>query len=153
MAAAALVGQNLGAKKPERAEKSAWRTVFIVVLITGFISIMFISFPKYISAFFISDEKVIKIGINYLRIMALSQIFMAIEIVLEGAFSGAGNTFPPMMVSVPGSILRIPLAYLLAIKLNLGVSGIWWAITLTSIAKGVVLAFWFKLGKWKTKKV
>ena len=153
MAAAALVGQNLGAKKPERAEKSAWRTVFIVVLITGFISIMFISFPKYISAFFISDEKVIKIGINYLRIMALSQIFMAIEIVLEGAFSGAGNTFPPMIVSVPGSILRIPLAYLLAIKLNLGVSGIWWAITLTSIAKGAVLAFWFKLGKWKTKRI
>lgn len=153
LAAAALVGQNLGAQKPERAEKSAWRTVLIVIGVTGFISVMFLSFPRYISAFFISDEKVIKIGISYLRILGLSQIFMAVEIVLEGAFSGAGNTFPPMMVSVPGSILRIPLAYLLAIKLNLGVSGIWWAITLTSIAKGVVLAFWFRLGRWKTKRI
>jgi len=153
LAAATLVGQNLGAKKPERAEKSAWRTVWIVVLITGFISVIFISFPKYISAFFISDEKVIRIAIGYLQILALSQIFMGIEIVLEGAFSGAGNTFPPMVVSVPGSILRIPLAYFLALKLGLGVAGIWWAITLTSIAKGIVLALWFKLGRWKTREV
>ncbi len=153
MAAATLVGQNLGAKKPDRAEKSAWRTVLIVVFITGFISLMFFSFPQYISAFFISDEKVTRIAVKYLQILGLSQIFMAIEIVLEGAFSGAGNTLPPMIVSVPGSILRIPLAYLLAIKLNLGVSGVWWAITLTSMVKGIVLAFWFKLGKWKSREV
>ncbi|MFH0930660.1 MAG: MATE family efflux transporter [Candidatus Zixiibacteriota bacterium] len=153
MAAATLVGQNLGAKKPERAEKSAWRTVLIVILVTGFISVMFFSFPGYIAAFFISDEKVVRIAVKYLQILGLSQIFMAIEIVLEGAFSGAGNTLPPMIVSVPGSILRIPLAYLLAIKLNLGVSGVWWAITLTSMVKGIVLAFWFKLGKWKSREV
>lgn len=153
MAAATLVGQNLGADKPARAEESAWRTGLIVVLITGFISIMFISFPKYISGFFISDEKVIEIAVVYLKILGLSQIFMGIEIVLEGAFSGAGNTFPPMVVSVPGSILRIPLAYLLALKLGWGVAGIWWAITLTSVVKGVVLAFWFKLGRWKRKEI
>lgn len=153
MAAAALVGQNLGTGKPERAEKLAWRTALIVVSITGFISIMFLSFPRYISAFFISDQKVIQIAINYLRILGLSQIFMGMEIVFEGAFSGAGNTFPPMVVSVPGSILRIPLAYFLAINLNLGVAGVWWAITITSVIKGIVLAFWFKLGRWKRKEV
>jgi putative MATE family efflux protein len=152
-AAAALVGQNLGAKKPERAEKCAWRTVRIVVLITGFISIMFFLFPRWISSFFISDPKVIKMAIDYLRILALSQVFMALEIVLEGSFSGAGNTIPPMTVSIPGSILRIPLAYLIAIFWGVGVDGIWWAITLTTIAKGATLAFWFKQGKWKTKKV
>jgi putative MATE family efflux protein len=152
-AASALVGQNLGAKKPERAEKCAWRTVHIVVLITGFVSVMFLVFPKWIASFFISDPKVVKIAIDYLRILALSQVFMALEIVLEGSFSGAGNTIPPMIVSIPGSILRIPLAYLIAILWGVGVDGVWWAITLTSIAKGTTLAFWFKQGKWKTKKV
>jgi len=152
-AASALVGQNLGAKKPERAEKCAWRTVHIVVLITGFVSVMFLVFPKWIASFFISDPKVVKIAIDYLRILALSQVFMALEIVLEGSFSGAGNTIPPMTVSIPGSILRIPLAYLIAIFWGVGVDGVWWAITLTSIAKGTTLAFWFKQGKWKTKKV
>jgi putative MATE family efflux protein len=152
-AASALVGQNLGAKKPERAEKCAWRTVHIVVLITGFVSVMFLVFPKWIASFFISDPKVVEIAIDYLRILALSQVFMALEIVLEGSFSGAGNTIPPMTVSIPGSILRIPLAYLIAIFWGIGVDGVWWAITLTSIAKGTTLAFWFKQGKWKTKKV
>lgn len=152
-AAAALVGQNLGARKPERAEKCAWRTVHIVVWITGFISIMFFLFPRSISSFFISDPKVIEIAIDYLRILALSQVFMALEIILEGSFSGAGNTIPPMTVSIPGSVLRIPLAYLIAISWGVGINGVWWAITLTSIAKGTTLAFWFKQGKWKTKKL
>ena len=152
-AAAALVGQNLGAGKPERAEKCAWRTVHIVVLITGFISIMFFLFPRWISSFFISDPKVVTIAIDYLRILALSQVFMALEIVLEGSFSGAGNTIPPMSVSIPGSLLRVPLAYLIAIFWGVGVNGVWWAITLTTIAKGTTLAFWFKQGNWKSKKV
>jgi Na+-driven multidrug efflux pump len=152
-AASALVGQNLGAKKPERAERCAWRTVHIVVLITGLVSVMFLVFPKWIASFFISDLKVVEIAIDYLRILALSQVFMALEIVLEGSFSGAGNTIPPMTVSIPGSIARIPLAYLIAIFWGVGVDGIWWAISLTSIVKGTTLAFWFKQGKWKTKKV
>lgn len=152
-AASALVGQNLGAKKPERAEKCAWRTVTIVVLITGVVSVMFLVFPKWIASFFISDPKVINIAVDYLRILALSQVFMALEIVIEGSFSGAGNTIPPMTVSIPGSVARIPLAYLIAIFWGVGVDGVWWAITLTSIAKGTTLAFWFKQGKWKTKKV
>lgn len=153
IASSTLVGQNLGAKKPQRAEKSAWTTVGIVVLITGFISLMFLAFPKYISSFFISDPKVINIAIGYLRILALSQVFMGLEIVLEGSFAGAGNTVPPMIVSVPGSVIRIPLAYLLAFPLGAGVNGVWWSITLTSIVKGTALALWFKKGGWKKKKI
>jgi len=153
IAAATLVGQNLGAKKPERAAQSAWKTVWMVTGITGFISFVFLSFPETISSFFISDPKVIHISIDYLRILALSQIFMGLEIVLEGAFSGAGNTVPPMAVSVPGSLARIPLAYLIAISWGAGVNGIWWAITLTTIIKGIVLTFWFRKGKWKKKSI
>jgi len=96
---------------------------------------------------------VIEIGIGYLRILALSQMFMALEIVFEGSFAGAGNTVPPMLVSIPGSLARIPLAYLLAVHWGMGITGVWWAIASTSIAKGIVLTYWFSRGGWKTQKI
>lgn len=153
IAASTLVGQNLGAGKPERSSRCAWQTAKITVLITGLVSIMFFTFPRQIASFFITDPKVVQIGIGYLRILALSQVFMALEIVFEGAFAGAGNTIPPMLVSIPGSLARIPLAYLLAVHWDLGINGVWWAITLTSIAKGIVLTYWFSRGKWKSKRI
>jgi putative MATE family efflux protein len=153
IAASTLVGQNLGAGKPERFTRCAWQTAGIVVLITAFVGTMFFSFPRQIASFFISDPKVIQMGIGYLRILALSQIFMALEIVFEGTFAGAGNTIPPMLVSIPGSLARIPLAYLLAVHWGIGINGVWWAITMTSIAKEIVLTYWFSRGKWKTKKI
>ena len=78
---------------------------------------------------------------------------MAIEIVLESAFSGAGNTIPPMVVMIPGAVLRIPLAYWLVFTLDWGVNGVWWTLTFTTIVKALILAFWFRLGHWKTKKL
>jgi putative MATE family efflux protein len=153
IAASTLVGQNLGAQKPERSAQAAWQSAGIAVLITGFVGAMFLTFPRQIASFFISDPNVIAIGIGYLKIVALSQMFMALEIVLEGAFAGAGNTVPPMMVSIAGSLARIPLAYLLAVQWGIGISGVWWAITATSIVKGIVLTYWFSRGKWKSKKI
>ncbi|KPL01048.1 MAG: hypothetical protein AMJ91_01770 [candidate division Zixibacteria bacterium SM23_73_3] len=153
IAASTLVGQNLGAGKPERSAQAAWVTAGISVLVTGCVAIMFFTFPRQIASFFISDPKVVEIGIGYLRILALSQTFMALEIVFEGAFAGAGNTIPPMIVSISGSLTRIPLAYLLAVHWGLGITGVWWAITSTGIAKGVVLTCWFARGRWKTKKI
>jgi len=153
IAASTLVGQNLGAGKPERSAQAAWQTAGIGVLITGFVAIMFFTFPRQIASFFISDSQVVEIGIGYLRILALSQMFMALEIIFEGSFGGAGNTIPPMLVSITGSLVRIPLAYLLAVHWGIGINGVWWAITLTSIAKGIVLTYWFSRGGWKTQKI
>jgi len=85
--------------------------------------------------------------------MGLSQVYRAAAIVFEGAFSGAGDTLPPMLVSVIWSSLRIPIAYLLCFPLNLGAKGIWWAISSTSIIKGIIIMIWFQRGYWKTKKV
>jgi len=153
IAASTLVGQNLGAGKPERSAQAAWQTAGIGVLITGFVAIMFFTFPRQITSFFISDSQVVEIGIGYLRILALSQMFMALEIIFEGSFGGAGNTIPPMLVSITGSLVRIPLAYLLAVHWSIGINGVWWAITLTSIAKGIVLTYWFSRGGWKTQKI
>jgi putative MATE family efflux protein len=153
IAASTLVGQNLGAGKPERSARAAWETAGIVVVITGFVGAMFFAFPRQIASFFISDPKVVLIGIGYLRILALSQMFMALEIVFDGAFSGAGNTIPPMLVSIPGSLARIPVAYLLAVHWGTGINGVWWAITLTTIVKGTISAYWFSRGRWKSKRI
>lgn len=153
VAASTLVGQNLGAGKPERSAEAAWKTAGISILITGFVSVMFFTFPRQIASFFISDPKVIEIAMGYLKILAMSQMFMAAEIVFEGGFAGAGNTVPPMVVSIAGSLARIPLAYLLAVHWGIGINGVWWAVTSTSVVKGIVLMLWFRQGKWKSKKI
>jgi putative MATE family efflux protein len=151
MAASTLVGQNLGANKPERAAKCAWGTVSLVVIETFIISIFFIAIPRTIAGIFSSDPEVIKIAADYLIILGLSQIFMGIEITMEGAFTGAGNTIPPMLVSIPGSIARLPLAYFLCFTLDIGINGVWWTLTITSFVKAIILAVWFRKGNWKKK--
>ncbi|MDD4052486.1 MAG: MATE family efflux transporter [candidate division Zixibacteria bacterium] len=149
MAASTLVGQNLGAAKTRRAEKSAWTAVGIAVAVTTFAAAMFLLFPHALAAFFINDPEVIAIAVEYLRIIALSQMFMAVEIVLEGAFAGAGNTIPPMAISLPGSIARLPLAYYLCFTLSMGITGVWWALTITTWAKAIAAIIWFRRGEWK----
>lgn len=153
VAVATLVGQNLGAQKPDRAARSTWYTMGITVGITFIISLGFLLLPSQISALFIDDPKVRLIAADYLIILALSQSFMAVEIVLEGAFSGAGDTLPPMIVSIVGSFARVPLAQFICYTLDVGVDGVWWSITLTSIVKAIVLIFWFRLGKWKLRQL
>jgi len=153
MATSTLVGQNLGAKNTERAEKSGWVAMLYTGIFTLIISVLFITIPGTLSRIFIKDPTVESMVIDYIVILGLSQIFMAAEIVFEGAFSGAGDTMPPMIVGTSLSVLRIPLAYFLCFPLNLGPAGIWWSITLTSIVKGILISIWFRFGKWKTKKV
>ncbi len=149
VAATTLVGQNLGAGNPRRAEKSAWLTLsYACVVVLGF-SIFFMAAAKPLVRFFIDDAAVVREGSAYLRIIAVFEIFLAFEVVLEGAFSGAGFSLPPMLVSVPLTWLRIPFAAWLAGPLGLGSAGIWWAISCTTALKGVVIGVWFKQGGWK----
>lgn len=153
MAVATLVGQNLGAGKPERAERSAWYATAIMVGVTTIIGAAFILFPRQIASIFIADPAVQAVAVNYLLILALSQPSMAILIVLEGAFAGAGDTLPPMIVSITYAASRIPIAWLFSYSLSVGVNGVFWAISLTTIVASVVIAVWFKRGKWKLKEV
>jgi len=149
LAATTMVGQNLGAGDPARAAKSAWASLGISGLFTLFISMIFLVFPRQLSAFFIDDPAVTEIAVDYLRILALSQSFMAAEIVLEGAFAGAGNTLPPMVVSLPGSIARLPLAYYLCFTAGMGITGMWWTLTITTWVRGIIMIYWFARGRWK----
>jgi putative MATE family efflux protein len=153
IAAATCLGQNLGARRPDRAARAGWLAAAVVAAILFVFSLLFFVFSRQIGAMFSSDPGTIEASSAYLEILAISQVFMGIEIVLGGAFAGAGDTVPPMVILVPLNLARIPLAYALAVSLGLGISGVWWAITGTTVAKGLILAFWFHRGQWKNKEV
>ena len=153
LAASTMVGQNLGAGKPDRAARCAWGATGLAGLLTLMIGLFFIVIPRPIASVFTSDPEVTRIAVDYLIILGLSQVAMAVEIVLEASFSGAGDTIPPMLIGIIGSVSRVPLAYYLALELDWGINGVWWTLTFTSAIKAIVLASWFRLGKWKTRKL
>jgi Na+-driven multidrug efflux pump len=153
VAAATCVGQNLGAGSPTRSARAAWVSSAIATAVLLVFSLLFYRGAHTISSVFSSDPATIAASADYLQILAYSQVFMGLEIVLSGAFAGAGDTVPPMIVFVPLNVARIPLAYLLAHTFGLGVLGVWWAISGTSILKGSIIALWFCHGGWKEKRV
>lgn len=142
-ALAAVVGQNFGAEKWERIWYS-YRSAFLIVLGIGcFSTFLFIVFPKEIFSVFLSEQEAVELGAVYLRILGISQIFMCVEIISSGAFKGMGRTIPPTIVSFTLTGMRIPLALLLSGIGTIGVNGVWWSLTLTSILKGIILVVWF----------
>jgi putative MATE family efflux protein len=149
---ATLVGQNLGANRVDRAEASANRGAALITISTGAVTVVFLVFAEPIARLFTSDPDAVREAVLFLRIVALSQIFMGWEIVYGHAFTGAGNTLPPMYVSSITSVLRIPLALWSAAS-GIGVVGIWWTISLTGIVRGIVIPTWFRLGRWKRTAV
>jgi len=153
-ATATLVGQNLGAKQPQRAEKSAWVALMYYEVIMIVIGSLFYLFAPKIIYIFNNNPEVIQEGVSFLRIVTLSYIFLAMSIVLHQSLHGAGNTVPPMIITAIALFaVRIPLAYFLPRLFPLNTSGIWLAIALSSILEGSVVAFWFRAGRWKEKKI
>ena len=153
-AAATLVGQNLGARKPDRAEKSAWLSVgfYQVIMVCG--TIVFLLFSPQLISLFSTDSEVIQVGTDFLHLLSLGFIFMAFSTVLARAMAGAGDTLTPMVIS--GICLfgiRIPLSVFLSQGMNLAARGVWLGILISSIARGLIIAFWFGRGKWKYKMV
>lgn len=140
-ALAAFVGQNLGAKKWDRIYKGYFTAIGIMSVIGLITSSLLIFFPGPIFSIFIREKNVVKEGIVYLRILGVSQFFMCIEITTAGAFNGLGRTIPPSLNGIVFNTLRIPGALLLSA--GLGLSGVWWSISLSSIMKGIVLTSWF----------
>ena len=142
-----FVAQNHGAKNTDRI-REGYRLSMIVMLSWGvFCSLVLIVFPQLIFQVFIQEAEVLPMGVDYLRILGVSQLFMCMEITTAGAFSGLGKTLPPSIVSITLTGARIPMAILLGRWL--GLNGVWWAITISSIGKGIVLLGWFlKDMKW-----
>ncbi len=153
-AAATLVGQNLGAVQPRRAERSAWWvTAYNISLLAAF-AVAFFAFARPLVAFFDPTPEVVEIGAECLRIVAPSLIFSAMGVVLARGFDGAGNTMPAMFVNLLTLWgMEIPLAYGLAQGTGLGITGVWIGRALANLANGLLFAFWFRLGRWKRKEV
>ena len=153
-AAATLVGQNLGAGEPERAEKAVWRTGLYNVIFLGFVGLIFIFFTEPIIRLFTSDPQVIPLGVACLRIVSYGNLGYAYFMVMMQAFNGAGDTITPTIVNFFGFwLLEIPLAYWLAIPMNLKSDGPFFAIAIAETSMAVVSAILFKQGKWKKKRI
>jgi putative MATE family efflux protein len=142
-ALSAFVGQNFGAKKWDRIYKGYFTAIGIITVIGIITSCLLIFLPEQIFSIFIREQKVIDEGIIYLRILGASQLFMCIEIATAGAFNGLGKTIPPSIVGIVLNAMRIPGALLLSI--SLGLTGVWWSISLSSVLKGLILTSWFIL--------
>jgi putative MATE family efflux protein len=153
-AAATLVGQNLGAGHPERAEKAVWRTGLYNMLFLGTIGVIFIFFAEPIIRLFTQDPAVVPLGAACLRIVSYGNIGYAYFMVMMQAFNGAGDTITPTIVNFFGFwLFEIPLAYWLAISMHMRSNGAFFAIAIAESAMAAVSAVLFKQGKWKKQKI
>jgi putative MATE family efflux protein len=153
-AAATLVGQNLGARKPDRAERSVWVTGFANMCFLGLVAIIFVTFAERLIGIFTTDPAVVPYGVACLRFISYGYIFYAYGMVMVQSFNGAGDTNTPTLINLGCYwLFQIPLAYTLAIPLGFGAKGIFVAITIAESMLAVVSMLVFRRGKWKTQKV
>ena len=153
-AAATLVGQNLGARQPDRAETSVWRTAFFNMCVLGAVSVVFLAFAPVLVSAFTSDAAVGPHAIRCLRIVSSGFVFYAYGMVLTQAFNGAGDTQTPTLLNLLCFwAFEIPLAYLLAHGLGFGAEGAFWALALAFSLLAVLSAVLFRRGRWKLKRV
>jgi Na+-driven multidrug efflux pump len=154
MAAGVLVGQNLGAQQPARAERSGWLAAAIV---EGFIVICSTAILIWAEAFvhiFSSNPGVVSIGATFLRIATAGYIVMGLTAVLQQCISGSGDTIPPMLVSIATMwLIQLPLAYFLSHFTSLQVYGVRWAIVGGTVINTIAYTIYFRLGRWKRKMV
>lgn len=139
----AFTAQNYGAGKIDRVKKGYHLSTAIIALWGSLIGILFLLFPQGIAEIFFHEPEVVAIAVGYLIIIGIGEPFMCVEIVSIGAISGLGNTRLCSVISILITGSRVPLAFVLS-NTGLGLSGIWWALTITSILKGIIFLFAFR---------
>ena len=153
-AAATLVGQNLGAKQPARAEESVWKTAKYNAIFMAFVSLLFLVCADFFVGIINTDPAVVKVAVPALRIISLGYIFYGIGMVMMNAFNGAGDSKTPTWVNLFWFwIFQIPMAYLVAIVWHWGPKGVFMAIVVTETCITITSAILFKRGKWKLIKI
>jgi putative MATE family efflux protein len=154
MGASVLVGQNLGARQPERAQRSAWLATGIV---EGFLLVCALAIllgAEHIIRVFSSDPALVEMGGTFLRIAAAGYAVMGFSTVLQNCISGSGDTIPTMIVSmVTMWLVLLPLAWFLPRITDLGVNGVRWAIVTNIAAGAIAYTLYFRLGRWKRKRI
>lgn len=138
-----FVGQNYGAKKWDRIYKGYFTALGIVSVVGIVATCLLIFGARPIFSIFIPEEEAIRQGVIYLKILGLSQLFMCLEITTAGAFNGFGKTLPPSIVSIVLTGLRVPASIILSSSSLLGLNGVWWSISMSSVLKGIILVTWF----------
>ncbi|WP_074407057.1 MULTISPECIES: MATE family efflux transporter [Aquimarina] len=153
-AAATLVGQNLGAAKPERAEQSVWKTGKYNAYFMAIVSIFYLLFAEAIIRIFSDEALIIEYGALSLRVIAAGYVFYAYGMVIIQSFNGAGDTKTPTVINFFCFwVFQLPFAYLAALVLDWGAMGVFLAITFAEVLIAVIGIIWFKKGKWKEVKV
>jgi putative MATE family efflux protein len=153
-AAATLVGQNLGAGSPERAESAVWKTGSYNMVFLLVVSVIYFLLNEKLMSIFTNDPRVIDIGAEWLRILSFSLFVYGWWMVSVQAFNGAGDTKTPTRINLVFFwLIQIPLSYLLAIYFNWQHSGVFWAVFISETSVGLFTLWLFKKGKWKTAKV
>lgn len=152
IAVTTLVGQNYGKKDVKNILVVVYRCLILITLFLAPISAILIIRPDLFASLVNQDAGIIFHASNYLRIIGYLEIFLGYEMVFEGAFNGLSNGKPYMLIRIPLTIIRIPLGYFLAHQMNMGVDGVWWAISLSTFLKGSLLAYAFFTNK-KNKEI
>jgi putative MATE family efflux protein len=153
-ASATLVGQNLGAGLPDRAETSVWRAGFMNMIFLALITVLFFTMADFILGFFSRDAEVLRHGVQCLKIVSLGYIFYAYGMVIGQSFNGAGDTRTPTIISLVGFwVFQIPLAYALSTYFHTGPVGVYIAIALAESLMAIASIYIFRKGNWKLVKV
>lgn len=153
-AIAIMVGQSLGRGDKEACDNIIKEGMKLAVINMLIFALPYFIFPDLMMKLFTKDINVISEGVHYLRIVYLGVIFVIFPTIYGGVFQGAGDTFPPMISSIVANvILKLPLAYLLAIGFNMGTNGVWASIGLSVVIEAAIIIFYFNKGNWKEKKI
>lgn len=154
MAAATLVGQNLGGGKPDRAERAAWISSFSSMVLLGLLGLFFFLLARPMLGIFSTDAEVVTVGVSCLRIVCPSYLFLAFGMVLVQAFNGAGDTWTPTWINlICYWLIQIPLAWVLSMQAGLGIEGVFAAIASTQVVLAAIAIAVFRRGSWKTQMI
>lgn len=149
-ALSAFTAQNYAAKKIERAMQAYLHTIKILVVLGVFVSLAFLFFGSEIFGIIVPNKEAMEAGGQYLFVMGTVQVFMMLETSSQGMFNGIGRTIEPAVISITFNLLRIPLAWYLGS--HMGIMGVWWAIAISTLLKGIILPTWFSLLYRRLKK-
>lgn len=155
-ALSAFLAQNYAANKIERGKKAYIYTICMMLGLGIVVSVVFVLFGGQLFGIIVPEEEAIRSGAEYLAIMGLVQIFMMLELTTQGMFNGVGRTIPPALINISFNAMRIPLAFVLAEEM--GIIGVWWAMAISTVCKGIILPVWFsviyrKLNKKQQQKI
>jgi putative MATE family efflux protein len=154
LGASAIVGQNLGARKKERAHEAVVKATLLVMVLTGALALVEFIFAEQILGMFTADPAVVATGVPLVRLLVIAQVMIAMHIVLGSAFFGSGNTWPPTIIAaIIEWGVQIPLILLAIHVLKTTELGVWWSMFIAASLEVLLTFIWFQRGHWKHKEV